>query len=488
MLENSTSHPKGRRWDRTMISIALQLWTRSPQGYKDMYETGTMILPSVRLLQRYKNIVDQGPGFKPEVIQWMVDTATEIKLPAEGYEGGLIFDEMSVQSDLQLDNKGGDWKMTGMVDLGDDCNNVDIIIANKKQCKLASHVLQMEFLGFTGFIFPFAFFASTQAQAYHLYSLFWEAVNQLRLRNFTVKFCMFDGAIANRIFLKLLFVGNPVDEHMLVTNIFDPTKKIVVCMEPKHVIKRIRNNVLKSGNHAYCTRTLMWKKLVIVWDHWRDAYQWDVGNNPEMMRIHHRLTSEHIEVSAPGKMRNHLAEQCLNADMLNLMVQYQSSLSDGSHLDSTIEFLKETSKLVKVFNDDRPIVYQDDERLEEVASAMKWFTDWQLFEKNPKKLMSRETAEDVCFMVSGFLSICDMRITDGLTVMPSRMNSDIVENFFCQQRGAHGDNTNPTLLQYSKNINTILLGRQSKSRSKKANSSLRGATLPYLSSKKQIRW
>ena len=64
-----------------MIAIALQLWTRNPQGYQDMCETGTMVLPSVRLLKIYRSIVYQGPGFKPEVIQWLVDTASEIKLP-----------------------------------------------------------------------------------------------------------------------------------------------------------------------------------------------------------------------------------------------------------------------------------------------------------------------------------------------------------------------------------------------------------------------
>ena len=55
------------------------------------------------------------------------------------------------------------------------------------------------------------------------------------------------------------------------------------------------------------------------------------------------------------------------------------------------------------------------------------------------------------------------RITSGSSVMPSRINTDIVENCFSQQRSQkHGSNTNPTYLQYSKGVNSVLLGRSSK--------------------------
>ena len=71
------------------------------------------------------------------------------------------------------------------------------------------------------------------------------------------------------------------------------------------------------------------------------------------------------------------------------------------------------------------------------------------------------------------------RITSGSSVMASRLNSDIVENFFSQQRSQkHGANTNPTYLQYSKGVNSVLLGRSSSKRSKTSNAGLKGAA-PY---------
>ena len=90
-------------------------------------------------------------------------------------------------------------------------------------------------------------------------------------------------------------------------------------------------------------------------------------------------------------------------------------------------------------------------------------------------IMSHETMEDITFCTS-FITLCEMRISIGQS-LPSRINSDVVENV-CQQRARNGDNTNPTYLQYCKNINTITLSQNSKSKSKKSNAGMKGA-MPY---------
>ncbi|XP_021377299.1 uncharacterized protein LOC110465666 [Mizuhopecten yessoensis] len=55
-----------------------------------------------RLLQRYKNEVNQEPGTNKDIIYWMKNEATYQNLSPDGYEGGLIIDEMSLQEDLQM--------------------------------------------------------------------------------------------------------------------------------------------------------------------------------------------------------------------------------------------------------------------------------------------------------------------------------------------------------------------------------------------------
>ena len=40
--------------------------------------------------------------------------ATLQNIPDEGYEGGLIFDEMSIQEDFQMARKGNEFELIGM--------------------------------------------------------------------------------------------------------------------------------------------------------------------------------------------------------------------------------------------------------------------------------------------------------------------------------------------------------------------------------------
>lgn len=54
----------------------------------------------------------------------------------------------------------------------------------------------------------------------------------------------------------------------------------------------------------------------ITWQQWIDAYQWDQKNS---LPFHHRLTVKHFELGYATRMRNHLAQQVLNKDMLNLV-------------------------------------------------------------------------------------------------------------------------------------------------------------------------
>ena len=56
--------------------------------------------------------------------------------------------------------------------------------------------------------------------------------------------------------------------------------------------------------------------------------------------------------------------------------------------------------------------------------------------------------------------------TSRSSLVPARINSDVIENIFCQQRGIiNGNNTNPTFYQFVKNINTVIIGQSAISKS-----------------------
>ncbi|XP_070578680.1 uncharacterized protein [Ptychodera flava] len=144
--------PSGRRWHPKVIRVCLSTWTRSPKAYETLRKSGMLILPSGRLLKMYKNSVSQKAGFNDDVLEWMVAEAKKTLGP-EGYDGGIIFDEMQIQEDLQLQHEGDETKLIGLVDLGDESDHMKTVIAGIDKAQIASHVLQMVFLVIQDFDF-----------------------------------------------------------------------------------------------------------------------------------------------------------------------------------------------------------------------------------------------------------------------------------------------------------------------------------------------
>ncbi|CAG2220717.1 unnamed protein product [Mytilus edulis] len=71
----------------------------------DLRDSGFLILPSQQILQIYKGRFHQKAGLNKELLHWMKIEAMHRNLPPEGYDGGLVLDEMSIQSDLQFYSK-----------------------------------------------------------------------------------------------------------------------------------------------------------------------------------------------------------------------------------------------------------------------------------------------------------------------------------------------------------------------------------------------
>ena len=180
-------------------------------------------------------------------------------------------------------------------------------------------------------------------------------------------------------------------------------------------------------------------------------------------------------------MRNQFAEDVLDIEMLNLMKQYKGSLTEkkAAELNSSIELSESTSTLIKNFRDPRPITDTSDIRLSENDRALEWFSAWEneIKEsgvKTPEKyLLSHQTRQDICSLITGFREFCQNKLPKSdSSIIPSRVNSDVIENLFCQERALHnGANTNPTFLGYCRTINSIVLGQSTVARKSNAGGS-----------------
>ena len=196
------------------------------------------------------------------------------------------------------------------------------------------------------------------------------------------------------------------------------------------MIKKIRNSLYSSGREQDHKRLISHPFSFIEWAHFRDAYMWDNANHT--LRIHRKLTSEHFYLNNALKMRNHLAEQVLNSDMLLLMQQNAKSLPDGNILKHCIELLNHTSKLIDIFRSPLSITSTHDDRRATLLSCRQIFENWCSFcenqmTKGQNNFITKECFTDIMYCINGFSRLCEIYCEEH-PIQPSLINSDVIEN------------------------------------------------------------
>ena len=85
----------------------------------------------------------------------------------------------------------------------------------------------------------------------------------------------------------------------------------------QHVMKKIRNGLMKSGTQRFSRKLLTCQGYHIIWLHWIKAYEYDL--NHHLFRQHYKLTRSHLYPTRTERMRNHLSLEVLDSKMLSLM-------------------------------------------------------------------------------------------------------------------------------------------------------------------------
>ena len=407
-------------------------------------------IPSEHCLQQIKNSIDKEAGVNLDMIKWMHN---ECKRTNTDKHGGVIFDEMHIQSGIQFEPKGAEGlRMMGYVDYGEHQNGIQDATRKIPGIELATSVLQFVFLSYNGFRFPFSYMLTNALITGQLTALFWKIVNTLTSCEFKIDFICMDGASVNRAFINSI-VNQPLS---IATNITSCIPSKIACiMDFSHVVKKIRNSIEASAPHR--NRWLLTPFGELTWQHFKDAYLWDKASN--FLRIHRKLTDDHFFLNSTLKMRNHLAEEVLNSDMLYLLQCYRESLTDGKVLLPAIKLLEITSQFITVFRSPHPIVSIQDSRLATLASVKIFFQDWKQYctenldsqELDKQPFITEQSYQDLISCIDGFISLCHLKLPS-THIIPRIINSDVCENLFCQQRTTYnGANANPDAAHYRYN-------------------------------------
>ena len=207
---------------------------KSPSAYRELRDSGALILPSERVLRDYKNYFKPKAGINKENVESLREKASSIRGPQRYV--ALVMDEMKIQSNLGFDKYSGN--LICFIDLGDPMTN----FANlQKDDSMARHALAFLVRGLcTDVKHVIAYFFTGNVTSFQLMSIFWKVVSTLELSlNLWVCAAVNDGASPNRKFFRLhskLAVDLKCDVVYKTPNLFAMSRFIYFFADSPHLI------------------------------------------------------------------------------------------------------------------------------------------------------------------------------------------------------------------------------------------------------------
>ena len=175
---------------------------------------------------------------------------------------------------------------------------------------MASHYFQYMYVGYNGFRWPNAHYATNNVNGHSIYLMFWPLLDELSGYGFNVNGLLMDGSNNNHQFRHLLL--NPESARLLKYPILNPyalDSSVALIQGCKHVIKKVRNGLLSSHRHGNCVRQLKLHGQYIFWEYFEVAFNFNCQTD---LHLYRKLNKDHIKVSDAGKMLNHLVINVLN--------------------------------------------------------------------------------------------------------------------------------------------------------------------------------
>ena len=461
----------GRRYHPQTIWFALSLHGKSPSAYRELRESGALVLPSERILRDYKNYFPPKAGINNENVN-------ALRKKAASFTGNqryvvLVMDEMKIQSDLVFDKNSGD--LVGFMDLGDPMTNFACL---DEKDTIATHALAFLVRGLcTDVKHIIAYFFTGNVTSYQLMPIFWKVVSTLELSlDLWVVGLVNGGASPNRKLFNLhvkLAVDQKCDVVYKTINLFAPSRFFFA--DIPHLMKTARNCLYNSGSGS--RSRLMWNDgQYLLFKHIADIFYRDQA---VALHVLPKLTLEHIVLTSFSKMKVKLATQVLsrsvalaleesgNSEVLGIaeFCRMMNDFFDCTNVRSLREHERKRNDLIK------PYTAVDDDRFGWLRDVfLKYLENWKRSTRERagqysaddrgKMLLSSQTHEGLQIAVHSHVEAIQFLLQQGFQyVLSERFMQDVLEDYFGHQRAKGGRADNPSAYEFGYNDLTIAAQR-----------------------------
>ena len=410
----------GKRWTIKDKTLALSIFYHSRKAYRLLSKI--FCLPSKSTLLRSLRKSNLSPGFNDKIF-----SALELKVSSmseNSRQCALTFDEISLKSALQYNPQRD--VIEGFEHYGD----------SGQSKYMATHALAFMVRGLaTKWKQPVGYFLSAgPVTGKTLQSLTRTCIDKLTKIGLSVKVLICDQGSNNRQFLES-FEKVTCDRPFITVN----HNPVFVIYDPPHLLKNIRNNLMKQGFIVNDKR--------VQWRYVTEFYYLDKAN---AIRMAPKLQDKHINLPPFASMRVNLAAQILSHSVAAGI----STLCILGHLDAeakhTASFIESFDQLFNVFNSNslkcsqkfRHAIQNGSGHVQFLKDAMKFIESVKLTSGRALPCLNGWKIS-----IQSLLSLwADLSMNhDFKFLLTNRLNQDCLENMFSviRSRRGHGDNPNP---------------------------------------------
>eukprot|EP01049_Picozoa_sp_SAG25_P005944 SAG25_NODE_426_length_8161_cov_2.532250_2_plen_285_part_00 len=228
-------------------------------------------------------------------------------------------------------------------------------------------------------------------------------------------------------------------------------------------MKKLRNNWWRSGKSqthqpmkTFDAESGTWQAF--LWQTLVEIHEGDTrfGALPTL----HRLSDEHVFLTAKTCMRGPLATQVLS-DAVATHIEKRG----GAEYRALGKFVRACSTIWKLVGDGSAAVYYaaDDARLQELLGQLTFFYEWRHYvfsqqvgaggltqDGRNKNFLSRESWYDLNLTVQGFVELCEFYLPtapQGCGIKNCRLSQDPCENYFGYMRTKGGSGQKPSQVE-----------------------------------------
>jgi hypothetical protein len=424
---------KGRRYSPKLKSFSLSLYHVSGRAYRLLSKF--FYLPSKRSLRRWVSRLPGTPGITEAAIN-VIETKVKV-MNSISKICSLCIDEMSLKTNLIYDISADE--VLGFVDLG----------AGKKCELIATSALVVMACGMADkWKQPLGYFLVHEScKSIDVKRILFDAIDKLDSIGLKVV-CVISDLGSN--FQKLVReLGVTPTQPWFLT---ESGKKIIFLYDPPHLIKAVRNNLMKYDFH-FGGKVASWQDVKSLYD--RDSSL--------SIRCCPKLTDKHINPNGFTKMKVKLATQVLSHTVAAAISTYVSLGAMSASAAGTAEFITAFDKIFDCLNSSS-VKYANGKlhrkALSDSSVHLKFLTDEAIPFLSSIKVINRTTGADATntlrclkgFQITlhGILALwSELRSAHSFKfLLTRRLNQDPLENFFGTVRQQGGNSDNPTPGQF----------------------------------------